>query len=102
MSELKDHVAYHEALATMNFKDLPKNLKILIDRRKQLIKTNSLKYLTNTDLNSANLSDWEHQIKQINRSFELLKSYLTFTFEENRKFKNEFKTNIQGESYINV
>jgi hypothetical protein len=97
MAELKDHVAYHDALTNLNFKDLPANLKVLMDRRKHLIKTCSLKYLTNMDLNLANLSEWEHTIKQINSSFELIKSYLTLTYEENRKYKNELKIDVQGE-----
>jgi hypothetical protein len=97
MAELKDHVAYHDALTALNFKDLPKNLKHLMDRRKNLIKTCSLKYLTDPDISAVNVSEWEHSIKQINSSFELIKSYLTLTFEENRKFKNELKVDVQGE-----
>lgn len=98
LSELNDHKQFHEALTTLGLKYLPETENGLRDRRAQLVKSTQSKYLKKSkDFNSHNVIDWNAKVKRINNAYELIKSYVNNTFEQNRRVNNA--TRIKLDSY---
>ena len=99
MEEIQDHNDYHTALSFYNFKDLPSSLEKLIEKRKVLINSITSNYTKKTKQTHENLHEWSIKIKQINDKYELIKSYMTNTFELNRQLKiSSNKFNVQGKN----
>jgi hypothetical protein len=100
LRDLKDHKELHEALQTFNLTELPNNTQSLYDRRRILIKSAFTKHMKNQD--EMEPGKWEARVAQINQSFELVKSYLNGTFEQNRQIKNAIsKFHVRGKTKKN-
>ena len=82
----------------MGFKELPRDLEELSEKRKTILKTSLAKSLKkpNEFYTTPKTLEWNIKVKQINDSFELLRSYLTNSFESNRQMKNLTNLEAQG------
>lgn len=98
LSELKDHSDYHGALSYFGLTSLPSTEDQLIEKRKSLLKTAMSRHIKKArDLNTNKAIEWNTKVKQINDAYELLKSYMTNTFELNRQLrKKNVKLDAQG------
>lgn len=101
LSELNDHKQLHEALTTLGLKYLPENENGLRDRRAQLMKSTQAKFLKKSkDFDSNKAIDWNAKVKRINNAYELVKSYVNNTFEQNRRmnYANSIKLDSYGKN----
>ena len=89
LEELKDHKEYHDALNLLGFKTLPASLEELCEKRKTILKTSLAKYLKKTHefYSTPKTIEWSVKVKHTNDAFELVKSYMTNSFESNRQEK---------------
>jgi hypothetical protein len=100
LHDLKDHRELHDALRVFNLTELPATVQSLSDRRKFLIKVAFVKYMKNHAI-EFEPRQWEERITKINQAFELVKSYLNGTFENNRQLKAaSLKFRVRGELFL--
>lgn len=98
LNELKEHKEYHDALNLLGLKTLPLTLEELYDKRKVILKTSLSKYLKKTQefYSTPKTIEWSLKVKHTNDAFELVKSYLTNSFESNRQLKNLNIPNLEA------
>jgi hypothetical protein len=99
LRDLKDHRELHQALQIFNLTELPEHSQSLYDRRRILIKSAFVKHMKNQL--EMDPRQWEARVTQVNQGFELVKSHLNGTFEQNRQIKYAIsKFHVRGESRI--
>ncbi len=98
LDELKEHKDYHGALNVLGFKTLPSTIEELFEKRKVILKTALTKNLKKSHefYTTPKTLEWSLKVKHTNDAFELVKSYMTNSFETNRQLKNLAIPNLEA------
>lgn len=80
------------------FSEIPNTLNDLHEKRKLFLKNISKNLKKPNDYDTPKASEWNSKVRQINDSFELLKSYMTNSFESTRLLSKN-KTDIEAQGF---